>query len=276
MSARPARLRSLRVVTDAIFILDGDWLIPQPTACGPWFPGVQHGGAVAGVVARAIEQTPAAAPMMLTRLSVDMSRKVPMGRTKVDVKIVRDGKRVQALECRYVVDDEVVGRASAMRIRIDNTAVPPEQQIPAWPEDAVVRGPEDVAETDFSFGGVDFVQNFTMLRDEREPGRTVGWMKLNVPFVEGEVTSPMVFAAAVADMIPSAGRVMDFEKFLSVNPDLSMHFHRQPEGEWIGHTALVRVSPLGFGQTDAELFDESGAIGRSLKSLLIDPREASH
>ena len=93
-------------MSDAIFIPDGDLLIPQPTACGPWFPGVQHGGAITGLIARAIEQTPAAQPMMLTRLTVDMSRKVPMGPTKVEVEVVRDGKRVQALECRYVVDGE--------------------------------------------------------------------------------------------------------------------------------------------------------------------------
>jgi hypothetical protein len=259
-------------VSEAIFIPDGDLLIPQPSACGPWFPGVQHGGAITGLVARAIEATPSAQPMMLTRLTVDMSRKVPMGLTRVDVEIVRDGKRVQALECHYVVDGEIVGRASAMRIRLDESVVADDQLLDPWPEDAPPPGPEGVPEMDITVHGIDFVHNFTMRREEPEPGRSVSWLRLDVPFVEGEPTSPMTFAAAVADMIPSAGSVMDFQKYLSVNPDLSMHFHRIPEGEWIGHRALVRVSPNGFGQTDAHLFDQSGAIGRSLKSLLIDPR----
>ena len=82
----------------------------------------------------------------------------------------------------------------------------------------------------------------------------------------------MTFAAAVGDMIPSAGSIVDFEKFLSVNPDLSLHFHRVPDSEWIGCKSLVLVSPYGFGQTDAQLFDTHGAFGRSLKSLLIDHR----
>ncbi|MEQ8840742.1 MAG: thioesterase family protein [Acidimicrobiales bacterium] len=259
-------------MTDAIFVPDGELLIPQPTACGPWFPGVQHGGAITGLIARAIEATPSAQPMMLTRLTVDMSRKVPMGPTKVDVEVVRDGKRVQALECRYVVDGDIVGRASAMRIRLDGGVVGADNRVAPWPEDTPPPGPDEIGDPHFMFDGLDFVQNFTMRRTEPEPGRSVSWLRLNVPFVAGETTSPLMFAAAVADMIPSAGSVMDFENYLSVNPDLSMHFHRLPVGEWIGHTALVRVSPDGFGQTDAQLFDLTGGIGRSLKSLLIDPR----
>ena len=108
--------------------------------------------------------------------------------------------------------------------------------------------------------------------DEAEPGRSVSWLRLEVPFVLGEPTSPMTFAAAAADMIPSAGSIIDFQTHLSVNPDLSMQFHRVPTGEWIGNAALVRVNPDGYGSTDAQLFDRTGSIGRSMKSLLIDPR----
>ena len=259
-------------MTDPIFVPDGAQLVPQPAAAGPWFPGVQHGGAIAGLVARAVERTPAAQPMMLTRLTFDMSRKVPMGPTRVDTDIVRDGRRVQALECRYLVDGEVVGRATAMRIRLDGAVVGADQHLEPWPEDHPPPAPDEIPEMVYDIDGVDFVQNFTMRRHEPEPGRCVTWLRLNAPFVAGEEASPMVRAAMIADMIPSAGSVMDFDRYLSVNPDLSAHFHRVPDGDWIGHQALVRVSPDGFGQTDAQLFDTTGSVGRSIKSLLIDPR----
>ena len=261
-------------MTEAIFTPDGEWLIPAPSACGPWFPGVQHGGAIAGLVARAIEHTPSATPMMLTRLTIDMSRKVPMGPTRIDTEIVRDGKRVQALECRYVVNGDVVGRATAMRIRLAPDSTAPASNLPDRPEDVPPPGPEGIPDIVYTFDGTDFVTNFTMRRHEPEPGRATSWLRLNVPFVAGETTSPVMFAAAVADMIPSAGSLMDFATHLSVNPDLSMHFHRVPAGEWIGYRALTWVSPDGFGQTDAVLFDKQASIGRSLKSLLIDPRSA--
>ena len=91
---------SLRRVSDAVFVPQGDLLIPQSSAIGPWFPGVQHGGAIAGVFARAIERVPSAVQMTTTRLSIDMSRRVPMGPTRVDTEVVRDGKRIQAIEAR--------------------------------------------------------------------------------------------------------------------------------------------------------------------------------
>jgi len=259
-------------VSEAIFVPDGELLIPQPTAAGPWFPGVQHGGAVTGLMARAIEQTPAAQPMMLTRMSVDMSRRVPMGPTRVLARILRDGRRVQSLACDYLVDDEIVARSTAMRIRIDESVVAQDQLPAPWEEDEPPSGPEGLSDIEITVHGADFVHNFTMRRQEDTPGRAISWLRLNVPFVAGEKTSPMTFAAAAADMISSAGSIMDFDRYLSVNPDLSMQFHREPEGPWIGQRSLVRVSPGGFGSTDAQLFDSTSSIGRSMKSLLIDPR----
>ena len=84
--------------------------------------------------------------MTTTRLSIDMSRRVPMGPTRVDTKVVRDGKRIQAIEARYVVDDEIVGRATAMRVRIaEGLSVPnpvlPEDLVPSDP-DAMQAGPK--------------------------------------------------------------------------------------------------------------------------------------
>lgn len=257
---------------EAIFIPDGDVLIPQPTAAGPWFPGVQHGGAVTGLMARAVEAAPSAQPMMLTRMSVDMSRKVPMGPTRVIAKVLRDGRRVQSLACDYEVDGEIVGRATAMRIRIDDSVVPDDDVPEPWAEDEPPPGPEGIPEIEITVQGADFVHNFSMRRQEDVAGRSISWLRLNVPFVAGEDNSPMTFAAAAADMISSAGSIMDFERYLSVNPDLSMQFHRVPEGPWIGQRSLVRVSPRGFGSTDAQLFDATSSIGRSMKSLLIDPR----
>ena len=257
---------------EAIFIPDGDLLIPQPTAAGPWFPGVQHGGAVTGLMARAIEQAPAAQPMMLTRMSVDMSRKVPMGATRVLAHVLRDGRRVHRLACDYEVDGEIVARATAMRIRIDDTVVPDDQLPDPWSEDEPPPGPDGLPDLDVTVRGADFVHNFTMRREEDVPGRAVSWLRLDVPFVAGEPTSPMTFAAAAADMISAAGSIMYCYRYLSVNPDLSMQFHRVPEGPWIGQRSLVRVSPRGFGSTDAQLFDATSSIGRSMKSLLIDPR----
>ena len=245
-------------------------MIPQPSAIGPWFPGVQHGGAVAAVVARAVEAVPSAAPMVTTRLAIDMSRRVPMGPTKVETDVVRDGRRIQSIECRYVVDGETVGRATAMRVRVAeeiSVANPP------LPEDEIPSDPETHPVITWQFAGpLDFAASFDFRRTEDDLGRVTGWMRMEQEFVAGEPNDPRVLVAAVADMIPSGGSVLDYETMVSINPDLVISLSRPPEGEWLGYTASVRGEGNGYGQADAVLYDHRGAVGRALKSLLVDER----
>lgn len=257
-------------MSDAVFVPEGELLIPQSSAIGPWFPGVQHGGAVAGVVARAVQRVPSAVPMVTTRLSIDMSRKVPMGPTKVETDVVRDGRRIQAIECRYVVDGDTVGRASAMRVRVaDGISV----ANPELDEDRIPSDPETHPVMRWTFDGpLDFAASFDFRRTEDDQGRVTGWMRCEKPFVEGEPNDPNVLVAAVADMIPSGGSVLDYERMVSINPDLVVSLSRPPEGEWIGYVASVRGEGNGYGQADAVLYDHRGAVGRALKSLLVDER----
>ena len=111
-----------------------------------------------------------------------------------------------------------------------------------------------------------------MRRLEPSPATAITWVRLDTEFVAGEELLPAVRLAMAADMIPSASAVLGFGSFLSVNPDLSVTLHRLPEGEWIGSRAAVRIARDGWGQTEARLFDERGAVGTAVKSLLIDER----
>ena len=97
-------------------------------------------------------------------------------------------------------------------------------------------------------------------------------MRLEKEFIAGEPNDPRILVAAVADMIPSGGSQLDYERMLSINPDLVISLHRPPEGEWIGYTATVRGEGNGYGQADAVLYDHRGRVGRALKSLLVDER----
>ena len=231
---------------------------------------MQHGGAVAAVVARAVEAVPSAVPMVTTRLSIDMSRKVPMGPTVVETDVVRDGRRIQAIECRYVVDGTVVGRASATRVRV---APGISVANPVLSEDDIPSDPESHPAITWSFAGpLDFAASFDFRRTEDEDGRVTGWMRMKREFVAGEPNDPRVLIAAVADMIPSGGSVLDYEEMVSINPDLVISLFRPPQGQWLGFTAAVRGEGNGYGQADAVLYDHRGAVGRALKSLLVDER----
>lgn len=54
-----------------------------------------------------------------------------------------------------------------------------------------------------------------------------------------------------------------------MNPDLTILLHRDPVGEWLGTSASGYWEDNGIGMADAQLFDESGSVGRALQTLLI-------
>ena len=195
-----------------------------------------------------------------------------MGPTKVETEVVRNGRRVQAVEARYFVSDEVAARATATRIRVDEDLSSEKIGVGSRPEDRPPMQPEEVPVMEGLFVGFDFVRNFVMRREQTASGGAMTWARLDRQFVAGEPNTSLIRLAAVADMVPSANSVLDYREYLSVNPDLNIAISRLPESDWVGSLAVVRTAPGGVGQTDAQLFDEQGVIGRSIKSLLIDHR----
>ena len=109
--------------------------------------------------------------------------------------------------------------------------------------------------------------------DETDPaGYSTMWMRATQPLVAGEPNDPRVMVAAVADMMPSGDRGLDYQKYISINSDLVVSLVRPPQGEWLAYRARVRGEGNGYGQADAALYDERGFVGRALKSLLVDLR----
>ena len=54
-----------------------------------------------------------------------------------------------------------------------------------------------------------------------------------------------------------------------MNPDLTILLHREPQGEWLGTNSTGYWEDTGIGMADAQLFDESGSVGRALQTLLL-------
>ena len=257
-----------------IYEKSGDFLVPGEMARGPWFPNVQHGGAVAGVLARALEALEAPAKMRISSISIELFRKVPMVPIRAEAQVVRDGKRIGALTVSlYDEKGEVeLARAHAMRIREAEDVVTKEQVPPVFEEDLHpdFDGPfTKLALQDERFN---YPRAFEAYRDNRDiPGRGWGWWRLIHSLVDDEIPSPLVRTAATADLIMSANTILGIKNpYMSVNPDLFISLQRQPRGDWICLESVVRIDDLGTGETDAVLYDGEGRFGRAMKSLLID------
>jgi hypothetical protein len=106
----------------------------------------------------------------------------------------------------------------------------------------------------------------------RERGPATAWMRMRVPLVDGEEPSPLTRVLVAADSGNGVSSVLDFEKYLFVNADLTVHLVRYPAGEWVCLEAVTSVDSTGVGLADTALHDERGRIGRSVQSLLVGPR----
>ena len=246
----------------------------QPTALtrGPWSPISQHGGPPAALLARAVESTEPGS-MFVARLTVEFLRPVPLVPLMVATRITRPGGRIQLVEATLTADAEPVARAIALRIRIhEGIDLPPEA---AGPVETLA--PPDTVEP-IRLVPVDW-QNFGDALDTRpliggltEPGPSIAWIRLLVPVVQGEEPSPLQRVLVAADCGNGISSAVDFQRFLFINPDLTVYLHRSAIGEWIGLDAVTRLEKHGSGLAEAALFDETGRLGRSLQSLYVDKR----
>ncbi|HEX2058005.1 MAG TPA: acyl-CoA thioesterase domain-containing protein, partial [Actinomycetota bacterium] len=96
-----------------IFRSDGDLFVPTGHARGPWDPRMQHGGAPAALMVRAMERL--APEMQLVRLTFDFLGTVPLQPVRVEAEIWRPGRRMQLARASIALEDgRELCRAGAM------------------------------------------------------------------------------------------------------------------------------------------------------------------
>jgi acyl-coenzyme A thioesterase PaaI-like protein len=266
-----------REVEGALFerLGDGHW---QPTgfARGPWSPDALHGGPVAALLAGVLEATAADTdpdtPMQAARLSVELLRPVPMAPLTTVSEVVRPGRKVRLVDCALsTADGHVVATARLLQIRraeVPSAPVTTGVEGPAGPEGIPRSRPADV---DLHFHSHAIEHRF-VAGGFGHFGPATDWMRLLVPVVAGEPPSPLQRVAAAADFGNGISRVADWNLLLFINPDLTIHLHREPEGEWVCLDAVTWMEPHGSALAESRLWDEHGPLGRSLQSLIVDDR----
>lgn len=261
---------------DAIFYLDGDTVVPTPNAQGPWDPGVQHGGAVAGLLARAVEQVPTPVPMRVARFTLDMLRRVPVKLLTISTEVLRAGKRIQTVRVDLRDGEVLVASAVAVSVRTGasfdlapyrqpEAPLPPppgssDRPIGLAPRAQIPDGFPHMVEFDRVAGGV----------SGGTPSKT--WVRLSVPFVRGEETSPLVNLLAMSDFTSGMASFLPYDQYVSINPDLTIQVLRYPTSEYIGIDAETWVDADGIGQSRARLYDETGLCALSAASLFVETR----
>jgi Thioesterase-like superfamily len=107
----------------------------------------------------------------------------------------------------------------------------------------------------------------------REPGPAVVWMRMRNPLIAGEDPSPLQRVLVAADSGNGVSAALDWDRYVFINVDLTVHLHRMPTTAWVCLDAVTIPEPTGIGLADSVLHDELGPIGRALQTLLVRDRE---
>jgi hypothetical protein len=242
---------------------------------GPWDERSQHAGPPAALLGRAVERRADARPdLRVVRLTYEISRPVPVAPLTVTTRTVRSGRSVELVEAELAADGAAPAmRVAALLIRTAADVAPP------VPGAAGPPGPE--AGTEQSFFPVPYQTAYHTAMEVRftagaflASGPATAWFRMRVPLVEGEAPSPLTRVLVAADSGNGISNVLDWQRHLFINADLTVHLLRYPVGEWVCLDARTLIDGVGIGLTDSGLYDEEGAIGRAAQSLFVDRRRA--
>lgn len=252
--------------------------LPTELARGPWDPTALHGGPVAALLAGAAESLAPgperpASEMAVTRLSVELLRPVPLEPLELTAQLVRPGRKVQLVDCALRTENQLVAMGRALRLlRRAPTAggegAPGDARLPG-PEVGVPAAIATASYRGFHSEGAElrFVEG-----SFEEPGPATAWVRLTVPVVAGQPTSPVQRAAAAADFGNGISAVLPFDRWRFINPDLTVTLERPPEGQWVALRARTSLGVPGIGVARGELLDSQGAFGSSFQCLVVEPR----
>ncbi|MFE6548519.1 thioesterase family protein [Streptomyces sp. NPDC057746] len=243
---------------------------PTAHAGGAWDADEQHFSPLGGLIAHAIDHHLAARPrpgLTPARISYDILGRLALDECEIRVETVRPGRTIELLEAVVLIEGRRVVRARAWLLATVDTravsggsegALAPPEALATWPMTSVWPGGY-IASLD--------------VRPVAPPqsGRTTAWVSTPLDLVAGESSSPLASYLALVDTANGIAARQPPTKWMFPNVDLTVHLHRQPEGDWTGLDTTVTFGPTGQGLTSTVLHDVSGPVGQAQQILTVRP-----
>ncbi len=233
---------------------------------GPWDARHQLAGPPSALLLGALERTEPRPEMVLARITVEILGAIPITEMEVSTEVERPGRSVELLAGELRADGRAVVRARAWRVLASPVATDAGPEPVAIPDEARVPPP-----TLGDASGYAHAVEWRWARgDWEDRGPAAVWTRLRIPVVEGEEPTPRQRVIAVADSGNGASNVLDWSKYLFINPELTVHFVREPVGEWVCLDAETRIGQSGVASS--VLSDRTGPVARGAQALLVAPR----
>jgi hypothetical protein len=256
---------------EAVYRLEGARALSSPSSGGPWDVNLQHGSAPSALIASIAENFPAAAPMRIARLTVDLMRPVPVAPLEIKAEVIREGRKIQLCSVDLYAEGILVVRGTVLKLRRQEVDLPDTIR----DEPVALPGHERGRPAAGKITENPFMACLSMRVVKggfNLPGPGAVWFRLDRPMVEGRAVSPAVRAVVAADFCNGTSSVLDFKAWTFINGDLTVSLARDPVGEWILLDAETWLGPDGGGLACARLADSNGYFGRAAQSVLIERR----
>ena len=248
---------------------DGSRWRATPHTAGPWDPGSQHGGPPSALLGRAVERCAPRDDLRVARVTVEILGAVPVGELDLAARVVRPGRSVELVEAVLSASGRDVARAAAWRVR-RTEGVQVDSRAAAAPP--LADGVEQELGEGWSGGYLRAVEwRFVGGRFDR-PGPGTAWTRLRVGIVPDEEPSPLQRVLAVADSGNGLSGELDLARWYFINPELTVHSHRDAVGAWVCLDATTTISDGGSGLATSVLSDQTGPVAVGAQTLLIAPR----
>ncbi|MDA1010906.1 MAG: thioesterase family protein [Chloroflexi bacterium] len=267
---------------DAIFRRDGDTYIATEFGMNPWYRDVVHGGAATGLLTHHIERHVGGPEYQLVRITVDLFHAVPGVPLTVTTETVRGGRRVMGVHGTIWANGDPVTRAYAQLLRrSDVLGLQPPAKVPPGPEGLVAhRGFQrpnaegTIERPANSLEGFHTTVEVAWATDDDAP-HPAAWMRVPMPFIDGEESSLTTSIAALADFGNAVGgrfRVDGQTGGSFINSDVTLYLDRNPVDEWVCVEVPYRQEIDGVGHTESICYDRAGRFGRIIETRLANPR----
>lgn len=244
----------------AFYRREGEAYVPTGIGVSPWNGTSQVGLALAGLSGHVLARVPTQEPMLTTRISIDILGAVPLEPLVPQIRVLRDGKRMQVVDAEFFASDKLWVRATAVRARISDTG---EQSTPLtrryWNE-------QD------HYDNLKWFEERQIALDRSRPGPGAIWVHFLTDIVEGEPLDPLSLAAILGDFGNGTAPVVPIMENTLANMDITVCMSRLPRGDWMLIDAEGETAGQGSGYSRTRLGDAEGMFATAMQSIFIDQR----
>ena len=249
---------------------------------GPWDANAQHAGPPSALLGYAIEHRDGARDdMRVARISFTITRPVPIATLEVRTEVVHSGRGIEivAATLAAVDGDGVAGRGPhACRGGPDPGGTGDGRRLPAAGATRCrtrTRSRTTLTPFPFDVGYHTAMETRYAEGSFHEPGPAAVWFRMRQPLVAGQPIDPLSRVLTAADSGNGVSQVLSTRTHLFVNPELTVHLHRYPVGDWVCLDAITTIDSDGIGFAETSLYDTTGRFGRGAQSLYVAPADAA-